>query len=96
MILIKFGENYTFVLMIKKEELLKLQEICNKATKSPWKTLIEGRDFECGSTFIMTGNENDRDYDIEFIRIKNEDIDFITMARNEMPKLINELLELKK
>lgn len=44
----------------------------------------------------MTGNENDRDYDIEFIRIKNEDIDFITMARNEMPKLINELLELKK
>lgn len=79
-----------------KEELLKLLEICNKATKTPWKSFVENRDFNCGSTFIMTGNEDDRDYDIEFIGIKNEDIDFIAMARNEMPKLINELLELKK
>ncbi len=30
----------------------------------------------------MTGEEENRDYDIEFISIKPEDQDFITMARN--------------
>ncbi|UTX50783.1 hypothetical protein [Chryseobacterium sp. MA9] len=63
-------------------ELKNIMEICNKATQSPWKSYIEGRDFNSGSSFIMTGEEENRDYDIEFISIRPEDQDFIAMARN--------------
>ncbi|SNR95843.1 hypothetical protein [Flavobacterium sp. ov086] len=80
-------------------EALKLNEIiniCNEATKAPWKSFIEGRDHESGSSFIMTGEESDRDYDIEFINIKNNDQDFIAMARNKMPDLVTEILRLQK
>ncbi|KAB1231473.1 hypothetical protein [Chryseobacterium viscerum] len=76
-------------------ELNNILEICNKATKAPWISYVEGRDFESGSSFIMTGEENDRDYDIEFIKIKTEDQDFIAMARNVIPLLIDEIIKLK-
>jgi hypothetical protein len=80
-------------------EALKLNEIiniCNKATKAPWKSFIEGRDHESGSNFIMTGEESDRDYDIEFVNIKNNDQDFIAMARTHIPDLVAEILRLQK
>ncbi|MDN3691513.1 hypothetical protein QWZ06_04210 [Chryseobacterium tructae] len=70
-------------------------EICNKATQSPWTSYIEGRDFDSGSSFIMTGEEGNRDYDIEFISIKPEDQDFIAMARNAIPLLVDEIIKLK-
>lgn len=50
---------------------------------------MEGRDFESGSNFIMTG-----DYDIEFVNIRQADQDFIAMARNVIPELINEIFKL--
>lgn len=76
-------------------ELKDILELCNKATKSPWTSYVEGRDFDSGSSFIMTGSENDRDYDIEFVQIKTEDLDFIAMARNVIPLLINEIIRLR-
>lgn len=76
-------------------ELKNIIEICNKATPSPWTSYIEGRDFDSGSSFIMTGEKESRDYDIEFISIKPEDQDFIAMARNVIPLLINEIIKLK-
>jgi hypothetical protein len=76
-------------------ELKNILEICNKATKTPWKSFVEGRDFTSGSNFIMTGEEPNRDYDIEFLNIKAEDQDFIAMARNIIPELINEIIKLK-
>ncbi len=72
-------------------ELENILEICNKATDAPWISYIEGRDFESGSSFIMTGGIENRDYDIEFIKIKPNDQDFIAMARNVIPKLIEEI-----
>jgi hypothetical protein len=76
-------------------ELKNIMDICNKATQSPWKSYIEGRDFKSGSSFIMTGEEENRDYDIEFISIKPEDQDFIAMARNVIPLLVDEIITLK-
>lgn len=75
-------------------ELEKILEVCNKATKGPWESLIEGRDFTSGSSFIKTG-ETENEYDIEFIKIRDEDQDFIAMARNVIPVLIDEILRLR-
>lgn len=76
-------------------ELKNIIEICNKATKAPWTSYVEGRDFESGSSFIMTGKDENRDYDIEFVSIRSEDQDFIAMARNVIPKLVEEIIKLK-
>ncbi|WP_219928798.1 hypothetical protein [Flavobacterium album] len=38
-----------------KSDLDTIIEITNKATKAPWTSYSEGRDFESGSSFIMTG-----------------------------------------
>ncbi|WP_426481781.1 hypothetical protein [Chryseobacterium sp. R2ACT005] len=43
----------------------------------------------------MTGEEK-RDYDIEFISIKPEVQDFIAMARNVIPLLVEEIIKLKR
>lgn len=77
-------------------ELKNIIEICNKTTPPPWTSYIEGRDFDSGSSFIMTGEKESRDYDIEFISIKPQDQDFIAMARNAIPKLVDEIIKLKE
>lgn len=79
-----------------ESELKNIIEMCNKATSSPWTSYIEGRDFDSGSNFIMTGEKDNRNYDIEFISIKPEDQDFIAMARNAIPLLIDEIIKLKR
>jgi len=78
-----------------RSELENILEICNKATVAPWTSYIEERDFDSGSSFIMTGENENRDYDIEFVKIKPEDQDFIAMARNIIPKLIDEIVILR-
>lgn len=77
-------------------ELKNIIEICNKATKAPWTSYIERRDFDSGSSFIMTGEKDNRNYDIEFVSIKPEDQDFIAMARNVIPLLVDEIIKLKE
>ena len=77
-------------------EINNLINIINNATKAPWKSYIEGIDHYSGSNFIMTGEESNRDYDIESINIRNNDQDFIAMSRNFMPILIDEIIRLQK
>lgn len=79
-----------------KSDLNKIIEITNKATKAPWTSYREGRDFESGSSFIMTGMDEDRDYDMELPHLREEDQDFIAMARNVLPELVCEILRLQK
>lgn len=43
-----------------EEELVSMQQRCEKATSGPWVSYIEGRDHSGGSNFIMTGNGNKR------------------------------------
>lgn len=81
---------------METRELKKIINICNKATKAPWNSFIEGRNHESGSNFIMTGEENERDYDIEFFNIRKDDQDFIAMSRNQVPKLVDEIIRLQK
>ena len=49
-----------------------------------------------GSSFIMVGEEHNRLTDIELIGATEADQDFIANARQDIPKLINEIRRLKK
>ena len=75
-----------------EEELKEIENRCNKATKGPWKSMIEGRDHTSGDSFIMTDGED--------IYISNplfdNNQDFIASARQDIPKLIEEIRKLKK
>lgn len=87
---------------MKEIEILEIEERCNFASPGPWTSFIEARDFECGSSFIMTGisangpnDENARGEDIYLEGASNEDQDFIAHARQDIPKLISEIRRLK-
>ena len=64
---------------------------CEKATKGPWISYIEGRDFSSGSSFIKTVGE-----DIEMVGATDEDQDFIASCRQDIPLLISEIERLRK
>jgi hypothetical protein len=81
--------------MIAEEELNEIEQRANKAQNSPWKAFIEGRNHESGSDFIMIGLAENRKDDIELIGATADDYDFIANARQDIPKLINEIRELK-
>lgn len=65
-------------------------------TSGPWKSYIEGRDHTSGSHFIMTGDNNHgigEDFEIDGARV--EDYDFIANAKQDIPKLIEEIRRLR-
>jgi len=74
-----------------EKELKEIEERCNKTTKGPWESMIEGRDHTSGDSFIMTGGED--------IYINNplfdNNQDFIANAKQDIPKLISEIRKLK-
>ena len=74
-----------------EKELKKIEDRCNKATKGPWKSMIEGRDHTSGDGFIMTGGE---DIYIDNPLLDNNQ-DFIANAKQDIPKLISEIRKLK-
>jgi hypothetical protein len=82
--------------MLTEKELLEIEIRINQTQKGPWKAYIEGRDHESGSNFIMTGSIENRGEDIEMIGATVADYDFIASARQDIPKLLNEIRELKK
>lgn len=67
-----------------------------KATLGPWKSFIEGRDHASGSSFIMTGVGEARTNDIELTGASDADQDFIAHARQDIPRLLDEIARLKK
>jgi hypothetical protein len=81
--------------MITEAELKVIEERTAKAQAGPWKAYIEGRDHESGSDFIMTGEGTERGEDIEMIGATQADFDFIANARQDIPRLIKEIRELK-
>jgi len=80
--------------MLNEDELNKIELRCSKAQKGPWKAFIEGRDHESGSNFIMTGEGDERGDDIEMLGATVADYDFIANARQDVPKLIEEIRRL--
>ncbi len=82
--------------MLTEKELIEIENRLKKAQSGEWKAYIEGRNHESGSNFIMTGLGDNRGNDIELIGATIEDYDFIANAKQDIPKLINEIRELKK
>ena len=78
------------------KEILEIKERLNSVSPGPWISYVEGRDFTSGTSFIMIGNGNERQEDIEMPGVKIEDQDFIAAARQDIPKLVEEVLRLKK
>jgi hypothetical protein len=75
-----------------------LEEIrlrCEMATKGPWTSFVEGRDHGSGSNFIKIGEGQTRGQDMELSGATVADQDFIAHARQDVPKLLNEIKRLK-
>jgi len=77
------------------DELEQIQSRCAAATPGPWISYVEGRDHTSGSSFIMTGERDVRGIDIELSGATIADQDFIAHARQDIPKLLNEIKRLK-
>jgi len=82
--------------MITEQELKEIELRVNQAQHGPWKACIENRDHESGSSFIMTGNEDDgsRGEDMYLLGATTADYDFIAHARQDIPRLIQEIRQL--
>lgn len=79
------------VIMITNGELEIIKRRCDSSTAGPWTPYVEGRDHESGSDFIMTAGE-----DIELIGATTDDLDFIAHARQDIPRLLDEVNRLKR
>jgi hypothetical protein len=77
-------------------ELEAIRQRCNAATPAPWTSFVEGRDHTSGSSFIMTGSAKSRGNDIELSGATDADQDFIAHARQDIPKLLEEITRLRR
>jgi hypothetical protein len=73
-----------------ESEIDEIRSRCERTTPGPWKSYIEGRDHMSGSDFIRTGGE-----DIYLTGATKDDQDFIAHARQDIPRLIQEIDRLK-
>jgi len=78
------------------KELQEIRERIESATGGPWVSYVEGRDHTSGSDFIMTGEGESRGEDIELTGATTADQDFIAHARQDVPRLINEVIRLRR
>lgn len=74
--------------MLFEEELISIAARVTAATNGPWRSFIEGRDHQSGSSFIITGEMGSRGEDIELPGTTVADQYFIAAARREIPRLL--------
>jgi hypothetical protein len=72
------------------QELDQIRARCDRASPGPWKAWIEGRDHTSGSSFVQTGGN-----DIEMTGATDADYDFIAAARQDIPRLLEEVRRLR-
>ena len=60
------------------------------ATAGPWKSYVEGQDHTSGSSFVATSAS-----DIELTGATVGDQDFIAHAREDLPRLLDEVRRLR-
>ncbi len=77
--------------MIPHEELRGIKARLAAATPGPWTSHVEGRDHLAGSSFIRTDGD-----DIELHGATAADQDFIAHARQDIPRLIEEIERLQQ
>lgn len=81
---------------ITPDELDEIAARAAVATPGPWKASVEGRDHDSGSDFIMTSDGmGGRGEDIEPSGATLADLDFIAHAREDVPRLVLEVLRLR-
>jgi hypothetical protein len=73
------------------EELDLIEARLNSATSAPWTSFVEGRDHTSGSSFIRTPVS-----DIELSGATVADQDFIARARDDLPRLLQEIRRLRR
>ncbi len=85
-----------------QDELNQIKARLEATSIAPWESVIEGRDQEGGSSFIMTGIEKgeniwgeNRGEDLYLSGGTNADLDFIAHARQDIPRLLEEIERLK-
>ena len=76
--------------MLSDAEIEEMMARCQNATPEPWTSFVEGREMFGADTFIRTGGE-----DIYLTGATVADQDFIAHARQDVPRLIEELNRLK-
>jgi hypothetical protein len=75
---------------ITLDELEAMRARCAAATPGPWQSFVEGRDHASGSSFIRTAGE-----DIELSGATINDQEFIANARQDLPRLVEEVRRLR-
>jgi hypothetical protein len=80
-------------------EIAELRRLSECAAPAPWRAMIEGRDHTAGDSFIMVGRDDDRAEDVYVLRDSGPasaaDLDFLAASRNALPRLLDELAELR-
>jgi hypothetical protein len=80
---------------MKNSELDEIRERCNRAYPGPWRSMIEGRDHQSGSSFILRESASARGADLELSGASAADQDFIAHAREDVPLLLDEVQRLR-
>ncbi len=75
---------------MNNEELQEIRNRCERSTGGKWTAYIEGRDIECGSSFIKTASD-----DLEIIGATVADYDFIAHAKQDIITLLDEIERLR-
>ena len=76
---------------MSQEALEEIHRRSETATEGPWASFVEGRDHQSGSSFIRTSGE-----DIELSGATVADQDFIAHARQDVPRLLEEIERLRR
>ena len=80
--------------MLSDEQLNLMEERCKSATSGPWRSYVEGRDFDSGSSVIVRG-ESGQESDLYLLGGTIADQDFIAHARQDVPLLLDEIKRLR-
>jgi hypothetical protein len=81
---------------VTSAEFEEIRRRCDGATPAPWESFVEGPDHLGGNDFIRTGGLDDRCPDIELTGATVADQDFIAHARQEIPRLLDEIERLRR
>ena len=77
--------------MIPADEIVEMRKRVSEATPGPWVSFVEAREKYSGSDVIRTAGE-----DIYLSGATVADQDFIAHARQDLPKVLDELERLRR
>jgi hypothetical protein len=78
---------------LSDRDLQKIVGRCNAAAPGPWHASLEGRDHTSGSDVILTGKKG---VEFEVSGATSADYDFIAHARQDIPRLVAEIIRLRQ